>query len=107
LEYRIGGGFALLDGNRRTARVHHDIERRLAIAELLAQPDPPELQRGHRLRFDGKPDRHEWVPVLSAVFVQNKLLALQERRAATDESIVHRSRSIPQALRMKNVLAAA
>jgi hypothetical protein len=58
-----------------------DIERRLAIAELLAQPDPPELRRGHRLQLPGKPERFELVPVLSASFVQAKLLALHERRS--------------------------
>jgi hypothetical protein len=58
-----------------------DMERRLAIAALLAQPDPPELRRAHRLRLPGKPERFELVPRLSAVFVQAKLLALHERRA--------------------------
>ena len=34
-----------------------DFERRAAIAELLAQADPPELpRRGHRVRVDGKPE---------------------------------------------------
>lgn len=58
-----------------------DMERRLAIAALLAQPDPPELRRAHRLTLPGKPERFELVPQLSAVFVQAKLLALLERRA--------------------------
>lgn len=62
-----------------------DMERRLAIAALLAQPDPPELRRAHRLRLAGKPERFELVPQLSAVFVQAKLLALQERRTETNE----------------------
>jgi hypothetical protein len=61
--------------------VQLDIERRLAIAELLAQPDPPDIRRGHRQRFEGKPERYDLVPQLSAVFVQAKLLALQERRS--------------------------
>ena len=62
-----------------------DMERRLAIAALLAQPDPPELRRAHRLRLAGKPERFELVPQLSAVFVQAKLLALQERRTEINE----------------------
>jgi hypothetical protein len=62
-----------------------DLERRLAITALLAQPDPPELRRAHRLRLAGKPERFELVPQLSAVFVQAKLLALHERCAETNE----------------------
>jgi hypothetical protein len=63
-----------------------DLERRLAIAALLAQPDPPELRRAHHLRLAGKPDRFDLVPQLSAVFVQAKLLALHERRAEIVEA---------------------
>ena len=62
-----------------------DMERRLAIAALLAQPDPPELRRAHRLRLAGKPERFALVPQLSAVFVQTKLLALHERRTEMNE----------------------
>lgn len=62
-----------------------EMERRLAIAALLAQPDPPELRRAHRLRFAGKPERFALVPQLSAVFVQAKLLALHERRTEMNE----------------------
>jgi hypothetical protein len=59
-----------------------EIERRLAIADLLAQPDPPDLgRRGYRLRVEGKPERFDLVPQLAAVFVQRKLLSLHERRA--------------------------
>jgi hypothetical protein len=61
--------------------IERRIERCLAIAELLAQPDPPEIRRGHRLKVAGKPNRYELVPVLAATFVQTKLLALHERRA--------------------------
>ena len=70
----------------RLTAVMLDMERRLAIAALLAQPDPPELRRAHRLRLAGKPDRFELVPQLSAVFVQAKLLALHERRAEINEA---------------------
>jgi hypothetical protein len=73
--------------------VEFDIQRRLAIAELLAQPDPPELRRGHRLRLDGKPERYDQVPRLSAAFVQAKLLALHERRSELNSAIA-RSESI-------------
>lgn len=62
-----------------------DMERRLAIAALLAQPDPPELRRAHRLTLAGKPERFALVPQLSAVFVQAKLLALHERRTEINE----------------------
>ena len=58
-----------------------DMERRVAIAALLAQPDPPELRRAHRQILSGKPERFELIAQLTAVFVQAKLLALQERRA--------------------------
>ena len=65
--------------------VMFDMERRLAIAALLAQPDRPELRRAHRLRLAGKPERFALVPQLSAVFVQAKLLALHERRTETND----------------------
>ena len=59
-----------------------DVERRLAIADLLAQPDPPDLgRRGYRVRVEGKPERFNLVPVLAAAFVQQKLLTLHERRS--------------------------
>jgi hypothetical protein len=62
-----------------------DIERRLAISELLAQPDPPEMcRRAHRRTLAGKPDRYDLVPLLSAAFVQAKLLALHERAAESE-----------------------
>ena len=63
-----------------------NFERRLAIAELLAHPDPPELRRGHRLRFEGKPDRYSLVQSVSAVYLQKKLLELQDQCAAADIS---------------------
>jgi len=56
-----------------------DLERRIALAELLAAPDPPELKRGFSLRLEGKPDRYRLLPVLAATFVQTKLLELRER----------------------------
>jgi hypothetical protein len=59
-----------------------DMERRQALYELLARPDPPELRRGFTLRLEGKPDRHRLLPHLAATFVQAKLLEIGEREAA-------------------------
>jgi hypothetical protein len=67
-----------------------DIERCLAISELLAQPDPPEMhRRAHRRTQAGKPDRFDLVPLLSAAFVQNKLLALHERAGEKHAAVIH------------------
>ena len=67
-----------------------EIERRLAISELLAQPDPPEMQRrAHRRTCAGKPERYELVPLLSAAFVQGKLLALSESAAERSTAVMH------------------
>ena len=64
-----------------------DVERRLAIADLLAQPDPPDLgRRAYRVLIEGRPDRFDLVPQLAAVFVQRKLLSLHERRAEASAS---------------------
>jgi hypothetical protein len=62
-----------------------DIERRLALAELLAQPDPTDLApRRTRLCLEGKPDRFDLLPLLAAAFVQRHMLELHERRAEAD-----------------------
>lgn len=67
-----------------------EIERRLAISQLLAQPDPPEMQRrAHRRTCAGKPERYELVPRLSAAFVQGKLLALYESAAERNMAVIH------------------
>lgn len=86
-----------------------NFERRLAIAELLTHPDPPELRRGHRLRFEGKPDRYSLVQHLSAVFVQTKLVELHDQRAAADMSTErHNIRWVPRRTRRgREVLFAA
>ena len=85
-----------------------DMERRLAIAELLARPDPPELRRGHRQRLAGKPDRYSQVPLLSAAFVQSKLLALHERRAEMTVSMPACAKATTHAQRTRHkVLPAA
>ena len=77
-----------------------DMERRLAIAALLAQPDPPELRRAHRLRLAGKPERFELVPRLSAVFVQAKLLALHERRTEINEAHTRGNVALEKSMRL-------
>jgi hypothetical protein len=65
-----------------------DFERRLAIAELLAQSDPPELpRRSHRVRLNGKPERYALLPWLSALFLQERLQTLEERREAHLERV--------------------
>jgi len=58
-----------------------DIERRLAIVDLLSRPDGPELRRGHRLILEGKDDHYQLVPQLASVFIQARLLELHERSA--------------------------
>lgn len=81
--------------------LHIDFERRQAIAELLAQPDPPELHRGHRLSVQGKADRFSVAQILAAAYVQRRMLELQERRAEgreqteTHANIVWRPRLVP------------
>lgn len=85
-----------------------DIERRLAVAELLAQPDPPELRRrGHRIRLEGKAERFDLVPQLAAVFVQAKLLALHERRREADTTTSHATQLAADRRAPERVLAAA
>ena len=65
-----------------------DFERRQAIADLLAQSDPPELpRRSHRVRLKGKPERYAMLPWLSSLFVQQQLVALEERRASHLERV--------------------
>jgi hypothetical protein len=86
---RLGAGdwIALLN-RRRTDTLRSDFERRLAIAELLAQSDPPELpRRSHRVRLHGKPERYALLPWLSALFLQQQLQALEERREAHLERV--------------------
>ena len=56
-----------------------DLERRIALTELMAAPDPPELKRGNRPRYEGRPDRYEMLPILAMHFAQTRLLEMQER----------------------------
>ena len=92
----------------RNPGVDLDFERRLAIVELLAHPDPPELRRGHRLRLEGKPDRYSLVQSVSAVYVQKKLLELQEHRdAAASSTERHNIRWVPKDPLGREVLFAA
>jgi hypothetical protein len=60
-----------------------DITRRVALYQLLAMPDPPELHRGNTRVMDGKPDRHEILPVLAAAFARGKMLEFRIRRIVT------------------------
>lgn len=59
-----------------------DMIRRQAIADLLAIPDAPDLRRGHRITVEGSPDRYRQIQYLASVFIQTKLVALQERETA-------------------------
>ena len=79
----------LLSGVEDNAVCVDDVRRRLAIAELLDQPDPPELRRGHRLRIEGKAERFAMLTKLSALYVQARLIALEERRSAADITTEH------------------
>ena len=56
------------------------VERSVAICELLAIADPPELRRAHVARIEGKPERFTLISHLTGVFVQSKLLELEEVR---------------------------
>jgi hypothetical protein len=56
-----------------------DIMRRLALEQLLAMPDPPDMHRGNVARLEGKPERHEILPLLAAAFVRQKLIELRRR----------------------------
>jgi hypothetical protein len=60
-----------------------DIARRIALYQLLALPDPPELHRGNTRRMDGKPDRHEMLPLLAAAFARGKMLEFRLKRIVT------------------------
>ena len=58
-----------------------DISRRLALYELLAKPDPPEMHRGFVVLLEGKPNRYDVLPALAAAFVREKLLELRRMPA--------------------------
>jgi hypothetical protein len=57
-----------------------DADRRQALSALLAEPDPPELHRGSKLRLEGKPDRFQQLGRLANAWVQMKLVQVRERR---------------------------
>jgi hypothetical protein len=59
--------------------VDTNITRRLALSELLEKPDPPGMHRGHVMRLEGKPDRHEQLPLLAVAFVRAKLAEIRQR----------------------------
>lgn len=58
-----------------------NITRRLALYELLEIPDPPGMHRSHVVRLEGKPDRHNQLPMLAAAFVRSKIQELRQRAA--------------------------
>lgn len=61
-----------------------DIDRRVALCQLLALPDPPELHRGSQPRLDGKPDRHQQLlPRLAEAFARGKMLEFRLRHIVT------------------------
>lgn len=53
--------------------------RRHALTQLLSLPDPPEMHRGNVVRLEGKPDRHDLLPLLAAAFVRQKLIEFRMR----------------------------
>jgi hypothetical protein len=69
--------------------MHLDMERRQAIVDLLSLPDTPDLHRSHRLTVEGRPDRYQLLPHLAAVFVQARLLDLQEREGLRQSTSPH------------------
>jgi hypothetical protein len=56
-----------------------NIARRLALYELLSMPDPPDIHRGNTFRLEGKPNRHDCLPLLAAAFAREKLLEIRSR----------------------------
>ena len=62
------------------SQASRSVERSLAICQLLTTADPPELRRAHVARVEGKPERFTLIPHLTGVFVQSKLLELEEVR---------------------------
>ena len=54
-----------------------ECDRREALCALVSQPDPPELQRGHRQTQPGKPTRFALIPYLRAAAVTYRELQLQ------------------------------
>lgn len=57
-----------------------NIDRRVALHQLLALPDPPEMHRGNTHVMDGKPDRHEMLPFLAAAFARGKMIEFRLKR---------------------------
>jgi hypothetical protein len=58
-----------------------DIERRLALVELLTHEDPVDRLRRHRIVLEGHPDRYKQVQHLASAYVQMKLHELRERES--------------------------
>lgn len=60
-----------------------DRERTEAVIALLAQPDPPELTRGHRSLCGGAPDRARRWAYLPTAYVQHQRSETPEALGAT------------------------
>ena len=56
-----------------------DITRRVALYQLLDMPDPPGMHRGNVVRLEGKPDRHDILPILAAAYARSRLLEVRQR----------------------------
>ena len=56
-----------------------DITRRVALYQLLDMPDPPDMHRGNVVRLEGKPDRHDILPVLAEAYARGRLLEVRQR----------------------------
>ena len=60
---------------------HTDVERRMALVELLSRADPPDIRRGHRRVLEGHPERHKQIAQIVSAYVQRHLLEIREREA--------------------------
>ena len=56
-----------------------ELTRRVALYELLLMPDPPDLRRGHVVRFEGNPDRYNLLPMLAEALAREKVLEFRRR----------------------------
>lgn len=66
---------------------HADLERRLAMIELLSRPDPFDALRIHRRVLEGRADRHTQLPRLASAYVQGRLLEMRERESGRETAV--------------------
>ncbi len=59
--------------------LEQELKRREALVQLLALPDSPDIRRGHHLTVEGRPNRHDLIPELAAVFIQRHMVEQLER----------------------------